>query len=203
MTASVKICRSCGEEYRRDALRCADCGGELVERLLDEAGEILGTSEAEADETGEELASGPPADHRVLFVTPRAADLVPLAEALRAGQLAYRLAEQPGRAEGAPSQYTLLVPEADAAAALRALAPLLATEAEADLAHVETRFEPERGYLHCPACGAGRPPDALECPECGLGLGSGEDDTSVCARCGAPIADPAAGCPACGGSSAG
>ncbi len=196
MSTCVKICRECGEEYRPEALRCADCGGELEERFLDETGEIV-APDAPADPVGEQDATELPADHRVVFVTPRAADLVPLAEALRESRLPYRLAEQPGRAEHAPPQYALLVPDAEAAAALRTLAPFLAAEGEADLAHVETRFEAEQGYVQCPACGATRPPGAAECPECGLGFGS--DAPAACPRCGAPVADPEAGCPACGG----
>jgi hypothetical protein len=198
MTTCVKICRRCGEEYRKEAVRCADCGGELEERFLDETGEVLAREEPEAEDAEDEGA--PPADHRVLFVTPRAADLVPLAEALRESHVPYRLAEQPPRAEGAPPQYALLVPEAEAKAALEALAPLLATEADADLAEIETRFVPERGYVSCPACGAAQARGATECAECGLGLGAAEDGAAACARCGAPIADPQAACPACGGT---
>lgn len=197
MSTSVKVCRECGEEYRREAVRCADCGGELEERFLDETGEVVVPEGAEPEDAAGETATELPADHRVVFVTPRAADLVPLAEALRESQLPYRLAEQPGRAEHAPPQYALLVPGSEAAAALRALAPFLAAEGEADLAHVETRFEAEHGYVHCPACGAARPSGATECPECGLGLG--DEAPAACPRCGAPVADPEAGCPACGG----
>lgn len=199
MSTCVKVCRECGEEYRPEALRCADCGGELEERFLDETGAVLAPEGAEAEET-EDVAAGPPADHRVVFVTPRAADLVPFAEALRESDVPYRLAEQPPRVEGAPPQYALLVPQGEATAALRALAPLLAPEGEADVAHVETRFEPERGYVHCPACGAAQPPGAAECAECGLGLGGDEEGTTSCARCGAPMPDPEAGCPTCGGT---
>ncbi len=199
MTTSVKVCRSCGEEYRRDVLRCADCGGELVERWLDESGEVVEPEETEAPA---EEPAGPPPDHRVAFVTPRAADLVPLVEALRESDVPYHLTEQPARTEGAPPQYALLVPDARAAAALQAIAPLLATEESADLAHVETRFDSEKGYLQCPACGAPRPATAAECPECGLGLGDAEE-APACARCGAPLADPTAVCPNCDGGGAG
>ena len=77
---------------------------------------------------------------------------------------------------------------------------MLASEGEADLAHVETRFEPERGYVQCPACGAAQPSGATECAECGLGLGADDRAPAVCSRCGAPLADPEAACPACGGT---
>ena len=109
-------------------------------------------------------------------MTPRAADLVPLAERLRDAHVDYRLAEQPAAAEGAPPRYALLVRDADAAGALAALADLVAPhEDAADVHAVETRFDPGRGYVQCPACGAEAAPGAAECPECGLGLAGGEE----------------------------
>ena len=104
-------------------------------------------------------------------MTARAADLVPLAERLREHHVACRLAEQPGAAEGAPPRYAMLVRDADAAGALAALADLVAPHEDAAGVHaVETRFDPERGYVQCPACGTETAPGAAECPECGLGL---------------------------------
>jgi len=50
-------------------------------------------------------------------------------------------------------------------------APLNYSVQAADVHAVETRFDPQRGYLQCPACGAAPPAGAAECPECGLGLG--------------------------------
>jgi ssDNA-binding Zn-finger/Zn-ribbon topoisomerase 1 len=201
MPTCVKICRDCGEEFRAEAVRCSDCGGELEERFLDENGDFVlpdGSAAAPSrPSVPEEEATDLPPDHRVVFVTPRAADLVPLAEALRESHVPYRLAEQPGRAEHAPPQYALLVPNAEAAAALQALAPLLAPESDADLVHVEARFEAGRGYVRCPACGAARPHGATECSDCGLGFG--DEAPAVCPRCGGPIADPETGCPSCGG----
>jgi ribosomal protein L40E len=178
MSISVKVCRDCGEEYRPEAVRCADCGGELEERLLDETGAVVGDEAplGGGDSATEETA--PPADHQMVFVTPRAAELVPLAEALRERELPYRLVERPGRVEGAPPQYALLVPKAEVPQALSALEPLIGSGGEGGAPPVDARFEPERGYLSCPACGAEQPPGALECGECGLGLGQagGEED---------------------------
>jgi len=163
----VRVCRDCGEEYRPDVARCADCGGELEDRFGDEAGEPPAEETAAADLAG----------HRILFLTPRAADLVPMAERLREAGLEYRLAEQPGGHEGAPSRYVLLVPEGDAASALRVLAEIVAPHEDKEGIHaVETRFDAERGYLECPACGARTTGGAAECPECGLGLGGPEDE---------------------------
>jgi hypothetical protein len=171
MTDHVRVCRDCGEEYRPEVVRCADCGGELEDRRLGEEPETLPTTAADPAVVAE-LAG-----YRVLFTTPRAADLVPLAERLRETGVPYRLAEQPGLAEGAPPRYALLVPDADAAGALGALADLVAPHEDAAGVHaVETRFEPGRGYTQCPACGEECAPGATECRECGLGLAGGGEE---------------------------
>jgi hypothetical protein len=167
MTDHVRVCRECGEEYRPHVVRCADCGGELEDRYGGEAEESL--AHPAPEEAAAELAG-----YHVLFVTPRAADLVPLAERLRGTGLEHRLAEQPAPAEGAPARYALLVRHADAAAALGALADLVAPHEDTAGVHaVETRFHPDRGYIECPACGAEAAPGAAECQECGLGLAGG------------------------------
>jgi hypothetical protein len=164
----VRVCRECGEEYRPDVLRCADCGGELEDVLEGEAGPVVAEAPLEA-------AAAEAAGHRVLFLTPRAADLVPMAERLRDASLAYRLAEQRPATEGAPVRYALLVPEDGARAALQALADLVAPHEDGDVHAVLTRFDDERGYVECPACGARTAPGAAECADCGLGLGAEGD----------------------------
>jgi ssDNA-binding Zn-finger/Zn-ribbon topoisomerase 1 len=165
----VRVCRDCGEEYRPDVVRCADCGGELEDRFGDEGGGA----------PPEETAAAELAGYRVLFLTPRAADLVPMAERLREARLEYRLAEQSG-AEGGPARYALLVPEGDAASALQVLADIVAPHEDKEGIHaVETRFDAEHGYLECPACGARTAGGAAECPECGLGLGGPEGEAEV------------------------
>jgi len=171
MSVHVRVCRDCGEEYRPEVVRCADCGGELEDHF---EGEPEGAVSAGAGsrEPASELTG-----YRALFLTPRAADLVPMAERLREGRVEYRLAEQPGAGEGAPPRYALLVRDADAAGALRALADLVAPhEGPEDVHAVETRFDAEQGYVQCPACGARTAPGAAECPECGLGLSGGEGE---------------------------
>ncbi len=171
MSVHVRVCRECGEEYRPDVVRCADCGGELEDRY---EGEENG---APIPVAGDEAPAPELRGHRALFVTPRAADLVPMAERLRQRHVDYRLAEQPGSTEGAPPRYALLVPEEAAADALRALADLLAPHEESESVHaIETRFDAERGYLACPACGTRTAPGLVECPECGLGLGGPEGE---------------------------
>lgn len=170
MTDHVRVCRDCGEEYRPEIVRCADCGGELEDRRQGDGEESLPHPPEEA------AAAADLTGYRVLFMTPRAADLVPLAERLRGTRLSYRLAEQPGPAEGAPPRYALLVREEDAAGALGDLADLVAPHEDAAGVHaVETRFHPGRGYVRCPACGAEAAPGAAECPDCGLGLGGGDE----------------------------
>jgi uncharacterized OB-fold protein len=171
MPVHVRVCRDCGEEYRPEVVRCADCGGDLedhFEGAEEGAAEAAGRSEEPAPEL---------AGYRALFLTPRAADLVPMAERLREARVEYRLAEQPGAGEGAPSRYALLVRDADAAGALGTLADLVAPHEDTAGVHaVETRFDAEHGYVACPACGARTAPGAAECPECGLGLAGGEGE---------------------------
>jgi len=170
MADHVRVCRECGEEYRPEVVRCADCGGELQDRYEGE-GEASPAHPAPEEATAAELTG-----YRVLFMTPRAADLVPLAERLRDTRVLYRLAEQPAPAEGAPPRYALLVRDADAAGALGAIADIVAPHEDAAGVHaVETLFDPGRGYLQCPACGAEAALGAAECHECGLGLAGGDE----------------------------
>jgi hypothetical protein len=191
MPTHVRVCRDCGEEYRPGVALCADCGGELEDRFLDEGEEP--TRPAEAAPAGPDLSG-----LRPLFVSGRAADLVPLAECLRGTGIPFRLAERPVPA-GAPPSFSLLVHEDDAEQALAALGPLLAPQAEPDeVRSLEMHFEDGRGYVRCPACGADRAEGGAECPECGLVLGGGEPAT--CPRCGGPLPEAAAACPACGGA---
>jgi len=170
MTDHVRVCRECGEEYRPEVVRCADCGGELEDRHEGE-GEVKLAHPAPEEAAAAELIG-----YRVLFMTPRAADLVPLAERLRDTPVEHRLAEQPAAAEGGPPRYALLVRDADAAGALAALADLVAPHEDTAGVHaVETRFDPGRGYVQCPACGAEAVPGAAECLDCGLGLAGGDE----------------------------
>ena len=172
MDAHVRVCRDCGEEYRPHVARCADCGGELEDRFPGLENEAHAAAE-------EEPAAAELEGHRVLFLTPRAVDLVPMAERLREARIEYRLAELPGAAEGAPRRYALLVSDAVARDALVALADLVAPHEDTAGVHaLETRFDAERGYVECPACGAHLAPGAEECTECGLGLGGPEGEAA-------------------------
>jgi len=170
MPVHVRVCRECGEEYRPGVVRCADCGGELEDRFEGEP--EGGAPAARSEEPPSELTG-----YRALILTARAADLVPMAERLLEAGVEYRLAEQAARTEGAPARYALLVKDADAAGALTAVADLVAPHEHTEGVHaVETRFDAERGYLECPACGARTAPGAAECAECGLGLGGAEGE---------------------------
>jgi hypothetical protein len=166
----VRVCRDCGEEYRPEIVTCADCGGELEDRFLgDEAApEAAPPAPASAPAPGPDLSQ-----HRPVFESGQARDLVPFAEALKQGGIAFHLVESPAEEEVRAASYSLLVHESDAAAALRLLSSLLAPAEGAEAAPaVEAHFEEGRGYVRCPACGQEQAAGAVECPECGLALGA-------------------------------
>ena len=161
----VRACRDCGEEYRPGVLVCADCGGEVVAR----GGEAVATAAVTIPEPEATAALAHP-----LFVSARAMDVVPMCERLRERGIEHRLTEQRGEADGTPPRYGISVREQDAATALAAVADLIGLHEGGDVRAVAQAFDPEHGYLKCPACGASPPKGAVECPECGLGLGSVE-----------------------------
>ncbi len=169
MPTHVRVCRECGEEYRPGVVNCADCGGELEDRF--EGQEEVAPPKAPSEEPAPAQAHV-----RTLFVTPYAADLVPMAERLREAGIEYRLAEAPGRVEGAPSRYGLFVTEENTAAALKAIADLVAHGGAEAAQGVEAGFDKEQGYLECPACGTRTSAGTTECPECGLVLGAAEGE---------------------------
>jgi hypothetical protein len=196
MSAHVRVCRECGEEYRPEITRCADCGGELVDRLLDDDSRW-----PPPHRPAEEPASEPPdlSHHRVVFVSARAPDLVPLAERLRDSSIAFLLDESPGGKEGRAARYSLLVHEDKVAAAMRSLGPLLAGEGESALLEgVETHYEDGQGYRRCPACETEVAPGAKECVGCGLVFG--HPGERACPRCASPLEAEEAVCPTCGAS---
>jgi hypothetical protein len=162
----VRVCPDCGEEYRPEIVTCADCGGTLEDRFLNDG------QEPEAPPTEPEPAPlGPDlTGHRPVFSSAQARDLVPLAEALKQAGVAFHFLETPAEEEGRGASYSLLVHESDQAAAIGALSPLLRSGDAGDAA--SAHFEEGRGYVRCPACGAQQATGALECPECGLALGA-------------------------------
>ena len=161
------MCRDCGEEFRPEIARCSDCGGELVSPQERDLGR--GATATEPGPPDEDLA-----DFRPIFVGAQAALLVPLAEALKVGGIAFRLVEELSDPERGTVTFGLLVREADRAQALVALGPLLGEEGEGGRLHaVETHFAESGSYSRCPACDSEVAATAAECPECGLVIAGG------------------------------
>jgi hypothetical protein len=188
MQVHVRVCKECGEEYRPDITSCADCGGEL-EDVYEEEGAPPRRHQEAAEPEILDLS-----DHRAVFQTSRATDLVPLAERLKQAEIAFHLVE--GGAAGAPASYSLMVPEARVKAALESLADLVAPHAEGEVHALETHYEDGRGYVQCPACGAQQGSGLAECAECGLTLGP---MVPTCPKCNSPLPEEGAPCTVCGG----
>jgi len=167
----VRICRQCGEEYRPEIARCADCGGELVDRHEDgmpvgAGGAAPGDgTPAEADQARVEVA----VHNLYLGAIP---DLEPLAAALREADIAYHLGPH-------ERTFALGVGEAEWQRAIEALAPFAGRATELGVTELAFRYDPEAWAAEatrCPACGTAHAPTELECPECGLTVGGGPDE---------------------------
>jgi hypothetical protein len=190
MQIHVRVCKECGEEYRPDIGSCADCGGEL-EDVYEEEGAPAPRRRDEAEPEVLDLS-----EHRAVFQTPRAPDLVPLAERLKESGIEFHLVE--GGGEGAPASYSLVVRETVVKGALEVLADLVAPHADGDEVHaLESRYESGR-YVRCPACGAEQGSGLAECAECGLTLGP---QVPTCPQCESPLEEEGAPCTVCGGPS--
>ncbi len=181
----VRVCVDCGEEYRPEIAQCADCGGDLEDRHLgeDEPGMIA------EPQLPEWRPTPPPPDHRAVFHTSQARDVAPLAEKLAEADIEFHLHPE---SEGHGVRFGIYVSEADAAAALRAIAPVVDAEAEG-LDVIEKDFDPASGYGSCPACGTRLASGSVACPECGLAVGA---PITACPKCGGSL-DPGGGCPRC------
>ena len=164
----VHVCRDCGEEYRADILVCADCGGTVEDRFS--AARAIPPPPGTPSAAG---ADAERADAHLLYASGRINDVVPLTERLRDRELECWMVEQ-AATKDAPARYALLVRQADASRALAAVADLVAPEHAADFHAVEARFDQQRGYLQCPACGSALASGARECPECALVVGGEE-----------------------------
>jgi hypothetical protein len=187
MQVHVRVCKECGEEYRPDIESCADCGGELQDVYDD--GESSTPAQLPTTEDALDLS-----DHRPLFQTPRAPDLVPLADRLQEAGIPFHLVEE-GVGHAGSARFSLLVKESQAKAGLEALADLLAPHEESDHVHaLETHYESGR-YVKCPACGTEQSSGAVECGECGLTLGV---EVPTCSRCDSPLGEDGE-CTVCGG----
>jgi uncharacterized protein with PIN domain len=172
---NYRVCLDCGEEFRPEISRCSDCGGDLSEVYEDEAGRAVPPPRTVEPSP---VTEADLADFRPIFVGAHAAQLVPLAERLRAEGIELRLAEELKDPERGTASFSLLVREKDRARALLALAPLLGDEAGGDRLHaVESHFEASGRYSRCPACDTEIAPGAIECPECGLVVAGGGGET--------------------------
>jgi hypothetical protein len=166
----VRVCRECGEEYRPDAARCADCGGELEDRWGEESAEAPGARRAPPAGPAD-----PAVETEIVHASAYLPDLTPLADALVQAGIGFRLLPRRALGDEEGRGFVLAVAHADRDRALEILAPQLAPDAADSHRALQREFHPEQGYARCPACGAGLRPGLPECPECGLGLaGDGE-----------------------------
>jgi hypothetical protein len=141
----VRVCPECGEEYRPEIVRCADCGATLEDRHLDDDAPL------ETPGVGPPIEAKdlPPGIHRSIYSSERAEGLIPFSDRLAAAGIPFGV-------RGSFQTFELLVREEDLERALAEVSPLLGTE----IAALEA----------CPACQTPLPADADACPECGLAL---------------------------------
>ncbi len=175
----VRVCRECGEEYRPEIEVCAECGGALEDRFED------GATAVDQEQQPAPAALPAAADRRSIFTATEAADVEPLARRLGSAGIPFAV-------RGAVHSFDLMVEPADAERALEAVKDLLPGEG----AETASAFDPERGYVRCPACGVDLVAGAVACPECGLAVGAGAAG-DVCPRCHAPL-EPGTTCASCG-----
>jgi RNA polymerase subunit RPABC4/transcription elongation factor Spt4 len=178
-----KVCRECGEEYRPDVERCADCGGELLARFADGTGPA---GEEPQPASGAAPAPEPvPLDDaglRPVHVADRSEELKPHARALAEAGIRFAV-------RGSMYQFALLVRESDLPRAVEVLRPLIGPSEPVE-------EEDAAGPGACPACGHVLSQQAAECPGCGLVLAG--PAARPCARCGRPVPPDARECAACG-----
>ena len=170
----VRRCRQCGEEYRPEVVTCVDCGGPLEdaddEQVPFEARPLPGRS-AEA----EPAVRKPPEGYAVVYVGRDLREVHPLVDRLEEEGIPIHVQDTPDQRGGhAPPTYSLLVPQTEASRARRALAPLLGEGVDPDA--LDRGFDPEAGYVQCPACSAEIPRGAEACPDCGLAVAPDAED---------------------------
>jgi hypothetical protein len=154
----VKVCRECGEEYRPEILRCADCGGELETRFEEEL-------TAWPRPQGREQPAPDPrpaGDYQPIAWSGHAAELTPLADRLVEAGIPFYLRPRASEAGAGAAGYEVSVRQEEREAALRELESLTPVAAASP--------EPGRGPERCPACGHALSQGALECPDCGLAV---------------------------------
>jgi hypothetical protein len=154
----VKVCRECGEEYRPEILRCADCGGDLEVRY-----EAERASWPPPQEAGPPPDPRPPGEYEPIAWSALAAELTPLADRLVEAGIPFYLRPRPSDAGAGSAGYEIRVRQEERDVALREMADLKPEQAEA--------AAPSHGAQSCPACGHALAAGAAECPDCGLTLG--------------------------------
>jgi hypothetical protein len=193
----VKVCRDCGEEYRPEIERCADCGGELVAGDLAEDGHPRSRSGPDAEAEDDR----PPGDYRPIAWAATAAELTRRADALVEAGLPFYLRPRES-SPGERSGYEIRVrreewPQALAAFESAVGVAAVASRGEHDEHHdgedggeaddptvdgVTADAPPASGASdssadegRCPACSAHVTPGAAECPDCGLSFAAPPD----------------------------
>ena len=173
----VRICRDCGEEFRPEIARCTDCGGELVDHFENEEDSprpVFGKAKIESapeEEDGFRNA-------RAVVSASHARDLVPVADALVAANIPFRIV--PSSSEKG-ARLDLFVRDEDSAAALETLAPLRVAGVAVtwQVAQEDGFMAAQARYARCPACDAELRSGLVECPECGLAVGGGVEPGPV------------------------
>ena len=165
----VRVCVDCKEEYRPEVARCADCGGVLEDRHVDERTDGDSTFVPPARDSDRPLP-----DAHVLATSADARELVPLADRLVEAGVDFRIVSREVAGEERPRGIELRVTDADRPTALQALAALVGPGSGVTLlvTWAPLASDDEQIDLRCPACDAPVGASATECPECGLGLGS-------------------------------
>jgi hypothetical protein len=185
----VRICPECGEEYRPEIVRCADCGALLQDADGEQA------APRPAPESIEPAEPEVPEGYQPIFWSNQPREMQELAERLDQEGIAFHLQAHTD-VHKSTLRLALLVPQNERGRALEVLGPHLDADADpALLQAVEREFDPSGGYLRCPACGSELGPAALDCPACGLTVG---EAAPTCPRCGALLEGEGEGCPECG-----
>jgi hypothetical protein len=185
----IRHCPTCATDYRPEITLCAECGGELLLR-----------PEEESELPPPDL---PPGDYRAIYYSGEIGDLEPLTDALARAGMPYRGGAVVDAKVALPpshNRFELKVRDDDREAAVKTL-EALPEAAELGIVDdlAEKGFDPARGYLNCPACGAALPAGALKCSECDLALG-GSLEPLFCSACQWEVSSTDSRCPHCGES---
>src|SRR5262245_7715889 len=113
----VRVCRDCGEEYRPEIARCADCGGELLDRYEGEEGAPVGGEPPPAGETPAEAEASPDEPEEGPLYSGSIVDLEPLVDALVAADVPHHVRSKDGK------HFVLSVTRENFEPALKALRP--------------------------------------------------------------------------------